>query len=421
MILAKGTLLPDDRLSQVLAGLEADIINTRSAPPLSPEAVIDACARLVEALDRGELNDLIARYATPQMLEALEQYRHLLDRKSLEYKLSVETGGLLSGESRPFGRAAALPLGTLLHITAGNMDGLPAFSVVEGLLTGNINLLKLPSGDSGLSLALLKLLTDTQPGLAPYVYVFSIPSADRDSLQALADLADGIVTWGGDEAVRAMRAMAPTGCKLMEWGHRLSFAYLSGEAREAELAALAGHIIGTGGLLCSSCQVIYLDESDPDRARRFCRSFLPILEQAATRGHQTPGQAAQATLHGYEQLLELAVRGSCAQVYRGRGCSVTLCLDRTLELSPLHGNVLVKCLPREELVGALYPQRGRLQTAGLLCPPEEREELCALLARAGVSRITRAGHMSDPFLGECHDGEYPLRRYLRVVDFQDPL
>lgn len=421
MILAKGTVLPDNQLPQVLGHLEDDILAVRTQPPLSPNLVIGACARLLERLDRGELDQLIAQYATAQMLDVLEQYRHLLRPESLEYKLSTESGGLLSGADRPFGRVTAVPLGTLLHITAGNMDGLPAFSVVEGLLTGNVNLLKLPSGDSGLSLALLKLLTDTEPLLSPYIYIFSIPSRDQDSIRALASLADGIVTWGGDEAIRAMRAMAPAGCKLMEWGHRLSFAYLSGEGREEELEALAGHIIKTGGLLCSSCQVIYLDTADWARARRFCAQFLPILERAAVQEHQTPGQAAQATLYGYEHQLELAVDGNDAEVFSGRGCSVTLCHDQTLELSPLHGNVLVKCLPREKLVRTLYPQRGRLQTAGLLCPTEERQALCALLSRAGVTRVTSAGHMSAPFLGECHDGEYPLMRYLRLVDVENIL
>lgn len=421
MIFAKGTVLSDEQLPRVLEQLEEDLIAVRSQPPLASKVVIQACQRLLDRLDRGELDALIAQYATPQLLSALEQYRHLLRPESLEYKLSVETGGLLSGDDRPFGRTAAVPLGTLLHITAGNLDGLPAFSVVEGLLTGNVNLLKLPSGDSGLSLALLKLLTDTEPKLAPYIYIFSIPSSDKTSLQALADLSDGIVTWGGDEAIRAMRSMAPTGCKLMEWGHRLSFAYLSGEGREEELGALAGHIIKTGGLLCSSCQVVYLDTADLKEARHFCQRFLPILEGAAACTHQTPGQAAQATLHGYEHRLELAVKGSSAEVFQGRGCSVTLCPDQALELSPLHGNVLVKCLPREGLASALFPQRGRLQTVGLLCPPHEREELCQLLARAGVTRITTAGHMSEPFLGECHDGEYPLRRYLRLVDVEASL
>ena len=92
------------------------------------------------------------------------------------------------------------------------------------------------------SLALLKLLTDTRPDLAPYLYVFSIPSADRPSLEVLAGLADGIVTWGGDEAVRAARSMAPAGCKLIEWSHRLSFAYASGRPPEEEWYALARHI-----------------------------------------------------------------------------------------------------------------------------------------------------------------------------------
>ena len=107
-----------------------------------------------------------------------------------------------------------------------------------------------------------------------------------------------------------------------------------------------------------------------------------------------------------------------AAFFRGRGCSVTLCRDGELELSPLNGNVLVKCLPREKLLPTLRREKGHLQTAGLLCRPEEREELTDLLARAGLTRITRAGHMSDTFPGEGHDGEYSLRRYIRIVDIE---
>ena len=305
----------------------------------------------------------------------------------------------------------------LLHVAAGNLDGLPAYTALEGLLTGNINLVKLPSGDSGLSLALAKLLTDTEPRLAPYLYVFPIPSSDRASLGTLARLANGIVTWGGDEAITALRALAPAGCRLIEWGHRLSFAYLSGEASEADLTALARHILATNGLLCSSCQGIYVDTDQMEDLERFARRFLPILERAA-RG-RTPGQAALSTLHGWEHQLELAADGAPDQVFPGRGCSLTVCADRALELSPLYGNVWVKALPRRELVRALAPCRGRLQTAGLLCPPEERAELTALLARAGVNRITAPGRMSAPLPGEAHDGEYPLRRYLRAVDIAD--
>lgn len=419
MILANGALRPDSDLPKVLSSLEAEIDHTRSGPPLEAETVVEACSELLDRLDRGELDPLLSRFATPQLLDTLGRYRHILRPERLRDKLSVELDGLWTGERpRPFGHSVVLPLGTLLHITAGNMDGLPAFSALEGLLTGNVNLLKLPSGDTGLSLALLKLLTDTRPDLAPYLYVFSIPSADRPSLEALAGLADGIVTWGGDEAVRAARIMAPAGCKLIEWSHRLSFAYASGRPPEEEWYALARHILSTGGLLCSSCQVIYLDTDSLEEGRAFCQSFLPILERAAADRRPTPGQAAQATLHGYEHFLEQTVKNTGAQVFLGRGCSVTLCPDQELELSPLHGNVLVKGLPRSQLLSVLRRQKGRLQTAGLLCPAEERGELTALLARAGLTRITAAGTMSAPFPGEGHDGEYPLRRYVRIVDIE---
>ena len=98
--------------------------------------------------------------------------------------------------------------------------------------------------------------------------------------------------------------------------------------------------------------------------------------------------------------------------------SVTVCPDSELELSLLAGNCWVKPLPRGRLIRTLKPRKGRLQTAGLICPPEERAELTALLARAGVNRITAPGHMSDSLPLEAHDGEYPLRRYVRAVDIE---
>ena len=175
----------------------------------------------------------------------------------------------------------------------------------------------------------------------------------------------------------------------------------------------------TGQRLCSSCQVIFLDRSSREEGEAFCRAFLPYLEAAATR-RPGLGAGAMSTLSGHTALLERIVEGRVEgeTLLRGKGCSVLFRPDRELELSPMEGNVLVKCLPQEELLPTLRRQKGRLQTAGLVCSPEKREELTALLAQAGVTRITRAGSLSASFPGEGHDGEYPLRRYVRVVDIE---
>lgn len=419
MIFAQGKLLPDTERKTVLEGLEGHLDALRAGPPLEAETVVAAVDALGKRLERGEFEALLAQFLPAGM--GLAELLPLLRRESLEAKLAAELGpDPFAPGIRPKTEARVLPLGTLFHIAPGNMPGLPVYTALEGLLTGNANLVKLPHGDKGLSLAAFRLLTEQEPRLAPWLYAFDLPSERREDLKTLADLADGLVVWGGDGAIEAARALAGPGCKLIEWGHRLSFAYVSGfENREEELSALARHIVDTGQRLCSSCQVIFLDSEDRGEGEAFCREFLPYLERAAA---ERPGPAggAAASLSGFTALLERIVDGKAEgeALFRGKGCSVILHPDRELELSPMEGNMLVKLLPQKELLPALRRQKGRLQTAGLVCAPGKRAALASLLARAGVTRVTRAGSMSASFPGEAHDGEYPLRRYLRVVDVE---
>ena len=84
----------------------------------------------------------------------------------------------------------------------------------------------------------------------------------------------------------------------------------------------------------------------------------------------------------------------------------------------MYGNCLVKSLPEKEIVSALRKSKGYLQTAGLICSREKRSRLSDTLIPAGVNRIMRAGNMSADFCGESHDGEYPLRKYIRVVNIE---
>ena len=310
-------------------------------------------------------------------------------------------------------RRVRYPLGTLLHIAAGNVDGLPAYSVAEGLLAGNVNILKLPSMDQGASILLLKELTDLEPRLRDYVYVFDVPSTDLESLTVFARAADAVVVWGGDEAVRAARRLADPDTQVISWGHKLSFAYAVPDPPDRDLEALARHMCLTRQLLCSSCQGIFVDTADMGAVEAVGERFFAAL-QAENRRHPPAdlGLRARAALQVYS--MELEETGP--RVLRSGGVSVVIAPDSRLELSPLAGNCWVKPLPRERIPAALGGKRGYLQTAGLLCPPEERAALGDLLARAGVVRVTEPGEMSRTVPGEAHDGTYPLRAYSRVVE-----
>ncbi len=422
MIFAHGQLLPDTALPGIIHNLETEINATRAAKNLRPEAVVSALEILGNRLKNGDFDSIFAGFFRPYF--SISDILPLLTRETIEQKLHAELG------PAPFapvnhGRTTTLtvPLGVLFHITPGNQPGLPVYSVLEGLLTGNINILKLPHQDKGLSLAALKLLTDEAPELADFVYAFDVPSSDTATLKALAALADGVVTWGGDAAVLAARELALPNTKLMEWGHRLSFAYIAGyEDEEAELAALAAHIAATRQRLCSSCQVIFLDTASAAEAAAFAGRFLPRLEAAVkATPYGLPGGGAMASLSGQSGWLERIVDGRTAgeTVCRGRGCSVIVRPLAALELSPTEANVLASPLPRGDLLSTLRREKQHLQTAALLCRPQDRAELTDLLCRAGLTRITRAGEMSHTFPGEAHDGEYALRRYVRLVDVEN--
>lgn len=427
MILSNGRLYPTEKQDEILDGLEGQVNRVLAGPPLRLETVVDAFDTLARRLEAGEYDGLLAGLGLEGMEAAVRSAASLFHRESLLYKVETELGRgfgkpvLLAppgGEKRILRRM--LPLGTLFHIAAGNVDGLPAYSVAEGLLTGNINLLKLPQADQGLSVRLLAELIALAPELSGYIHVFDTPSSDVEAMQKLAGLADGIVVWGSDEAVSAVRRLAPPGVKLIEWGHKRGFAYVSpaGAEQEKELRALAEHMVETRQLLCSSCQTVYLDTESREVQDEFCRKFLPLLEQAAACHPTTElGGPAQASLRLYNARLEQLVSGKTdMRIFRGKGCSVTACGDEELELSLMFGNCLVKRLPRRDLLPALRRSQPYLQTAGLLCPPEEREELAGLLLRAGVVRVTRAGEMSGVTCCDTHDGEAPLRRYLRATD-----
>ena len=241
MILANGTIYPSSEQSTLLDGLETSVNATRMGEPLSVDTVIGAIDTLGRRMAAGEFDDILRQCGVESLSSVGEKVRgsvRLLSREYLEYKVATELGRdfFLPRDTRPMlglsgVKTVPLPLGTLFHISAGNVDFLPAYTVVEGLLTGNINLLKLPQADNGLTLLALKTLVEIEPRLADFIYVFDTPFDDIAAMKKMAELADGIVVWGGDAAIRAARSLAAPGAKLIEWGHRLSFAYLSGNWR----------------------------------------------------------------------------------------------------------------------------------------------------------------------------------------------
>ncbi len=182
------------------------------------------------------------------------------------------------------------------------------------------------------------------------------------------------------------------------------------------LEGLAEHIFETNQLLCSSCQGIFIDTADMKLIYKFCEKFLSIMEKVAGKYPKPDfGIRGQLTLQLYNK--ELEIISSEQRIFRGKGCSIVAYKNNKLETSIMYGNCWAMPLPKKHIIKKLYSYRGYLQTVGLICDMAEKEEISEMLTRAGVTRITSASEMSTILIGQAHDGEYPLRRYSRIVEY----
>ena len=430
MNLIKGKLVSSKReRDMTLQTLEESLLDTLKDNTLTTQMVCDACDTLSREIGEHHLA-LLQSVGIPKekATEYIREAKIILKKEGLLERLKLELGAKY-GNNRPFTPKGShteveeriLPLGTLLHITASNQYGLAFYSVIEGLLTGNINLVKLPSEDDGLSAMIFLELFRIEPRLADYVYLFDYHSLETETIEKLMRLADAVVVWGSDEAVKAVRHLADPTTKIIEWGHKLSFAYITKDGlRENLLRGLAQNIIETNQLLCSSCQGIFLDTDSMEDVFEFCKLFLPILEKCREEyNEKIPLEvAAQTGLRAYNESLQVNYY-SC-RVFQGQQSTLLAYEDSALVLAIPYGNCWVKRLPREMMLSVLRPHKNHLQTAGLLCGDEEVETLTAHLWNAGVSRVTRGENMSQGYYGAAHDGEYPLRRYTRIASKELP-
>lgn len=316
-------------------------------------------------------------------------------------------------------RERKCPLGVVLHIAAGNAEGLPIFSVIEGLLTGNINILKLPEMDDGISSKLLMELIQIQPALTEYIYIFDYSSKEVDLIKKIADLSDAIVVWGSSIAINAVRHLAKENTKIIEWGHKISFAYVTQLGMtDEQMIGLAQNICDTDQMLCNSCQGIFIDTDNMEILYDFCERFLIILDTISKNYSRNYHKATKAQITLQLRNEEIDALYHEKKIYRKNSCSLIAYTDSTLDTSILFRNCWVKRLPSKEIIMGLKDYKNHLQTVGLLCDINEIEVLSDIFSKTGITRVTKSENMSINYCGTPHDGEYALQRYIKIVSFE---
>ncbi|GAA1877444.1 acyl-CoA reductase [Streptantibioticus ferralitis] len=432
----QGEWVDDAEADRRLDGLD-DFVREALARPVSPLVVVAACDRLAEALADPDspqtlrLSALLSEGGVPgeESARTLRDIAEALGREALETKLARELGGIDPGRLARFDLRrevfeAWLPVGLLVHIAPGNAPAAGALSVVEGLLAGNVNVIKTSGGSRfthGLLAALAEL--DTTGQIARRVVVLAFSSTRTSWLERLCAAADAVAAWGGEEAIAGVAALVRPGCRLVDWGPKLSFAYLTADAWSAPetLRGVAADICRLNQQACSSPQVVYLDTDDTEEVFAFAERFTAVLADAvSTLRPAEPELLESAEITNTVLVAQQEEHLGLTRVHAAKDGSWHVLADTrsALRASPLHRTVWVKPLPRKRIQEVLRPMRRYLQTVGLGADRRDTAELAAAVLAAGAQRVTTPGGMLGSYNGEPHDGVYALQRYSRRVDAQ---
>ncbi|MEZ0023960.1 phenylacetate-coenzyme A ligase PaaK-like adenylate-forming protein [Kitasatospora sp. MAP12-15] len=432
----QGEWVDDAEAERRLDDLDAHVA-TALADRLNPLTVLAACDRLAIALaDPAGAQSVrlfaelrAARIPAGEAARTLTDIAEGLSREALEAKLTRELGGIDPGRLARFDFRREifegwLPVGLLVHVAPGNAPAAGAFSVIEGLLAGNVNAIK-TSGSSRFTQLLLAALAELDPTgtIATRVLVLAFPSSRTGWLERLCAGADAVAAWGGEEALAGVAALVPAGCRLVDWGPKLSFAYLTEHswAEPSALRGIADDICRLDQQACSSPQVIYLDTDDTEQVFAFAERFAAVLAQTvAELDPALPDLLESAEITNTVLVAGLEEHLGLTRVHAAEDGNWHVLADvrSALRASPLYRTVWVKPLPRKEIVQVLRPMRRYLQTAAIGAERADLAVLAGEVLTAGVLRVTVPGRMLDSYDGEPHDGVYALQRYSRRVDVQ---
>jgi len=315
-----------------------------------------------------------------------------------------------------------MPLGTLVHIAPTNVFSVGVLAVIEGLLSANINILKTSANQHQLPQLFFEALLDFDRKnlLKEYIIILEVSSKEKALLQKIINKADVVSAWGSEEAIRSIEKMVPKGVRLVEWGHKISFAYFAKECLEDREAMrkVCEDISLLDQNACSSPQDIFIESNSFEELQKFAKNFAKILEEVSQLSpRMEPNSAQQAEITTLLSIAKTEEAMQLTSVIQAEDLSWSVIADRrrTLSVSPLFRTILIKPLPQNEIISNLHPMKSYLQTVALIAPKRRVFPLSQLLFSAGALRIRGAGEMHNGYVGEPHDGLYALPSFMKRV------
>ena len=356
-----------------------------------------------------------------------ENFRALIARELGD--ATDATTGKLDTSAAPKGRFWRGPE-FQVHIAAGSIPNPAIMSLIFGLLTRSAQFLKCASGSSFLPRLFAHSLYDADPKLGACLEIAEWRGGNAGLENALFAEADCVTATGSDETLDSIRAKLPGRVRFLGFGHRVSFGFIAGEilygSRTGKIvSAAADDVVAWNQLGCLSPHVIYVQsggEVSPENFAELLADELARREASEPRGEISAEESAAIASRRSIYEVRAAHSPASTRHWRSEGSTawtVVFEADPRFQVSCLNRFIYVKPVSDlKALLESADAARGKVSTVGIAVPEESAPELAAQLARWGVTRLCRLGHMQNPPLTWRHDGRPPLGDLVTWTDFE---
>jgi len=365
-----------------------------------------------------------------EMIEvSLQSLSDTLSADKLERKLKTELRGIVRGEWKwdreTNTRHSFEPLGIILHILSGNVYLVGLGSLVEGLLTGNVTLLKQSSEETVFLPYLMESLQeiDKEGVLAKSVAVFDYPSTDQEVIRIFKRAVDGIVIWGGEEAVKAYRNELPARTRVIVYGPKLSFAVVTEKgihesSTERVADQIAKELMVWDQNACTAPQMVFVEKEDSaQKLASHIADSLGKVNQVIPPGSADLNTAVEIQkIRGVREIAQARGEGRLWSSTGNVDWTVFTSTVQSIEPSPLHRTIKIVGFEKwEEIEREMELLRGYIQTVGLCVGHEEVTSLSEKLFKAGALRVLEVGQMGSGEIDDPHDGSFDLSQFGNFV------
>lgn len=307
----------------------------------------------------------------------------------------------------------AEPLGRVLHVLSGNVAVAGFYSIIRGLLTKNVNIVKLSHRDFLSSYYFIRSFADVDPA-HPVTRALSAVYWSRNDIENMnyfCNASNGMVVWGGYDTIKAYKSRCPVRCEFLEYGPKRGLQIIDYEHNDVFQLELnvARDISVFDQEACFSPQLILIKGGDTKR-------FAMLLMRGLISYSRLWPSAKYPADH-YVQMNQLIKShdflGNIAWSDENRNWLIVK-LDNPINVPldhPLGRTIFIKEI--QDFDECLDYIDGNVQTVGI-APSSLARELRDKLTRRGVSRIADIGIVEMPREGLVHEG-ITLNRLVRLV------